>query len=137
VTDVDDNNDCDPATNAVDLFELRLEDFYEHEIHDPKTHASIPRDVARAVLDLAKKGQHKGRGRGGVPRSELATWCQDLIVEEAKEHRAGLLATGMSPADATDAATAKAAQRLHDDYGMNLAPDTIKRRMESNKRHVE
>jgi hypothetical protein len=128
-----DDNDND-STNVVDLFELHLEGFFEDEIiPDP---VSIPRDVARAVLDLAKKSQHKGRGRRGVPRSELNKWCQELVIDEARERKAELQAVNpdMSDAEAKRQAAAEASRLLHDRYKMNLAAETIRLRM---KRQAE
>jgi hypothetical protein len=127
MTDIDDDND----SSAVDKFELYLEGVYEHEIPDPKTHVYIPRDVARAVLHLAKKGQHKGRGRRGVRRSELEKWCQELVIDEAEDCKVDLQKadTNLSDAEAKRQAAAKASRRLHDKYGMNLAAETIRLRM--------
>ncbi len=117
--------------DAVDRFEMYvLGLFVDLEDENPNC-VTIPRDLCEAILELAKKSQHKGKGRGGVPRSELTKWSQEIVVDDAKERRAELLATGMSPKAATDAAAAEAATRLHDMCGANLAPNTIKRRMES------
>jgi hypothetical protein len=133
MTDVDDDNDL--TTSPVDMFEMHLEDFFDQEVHDPRTHASIPRDIARAVLDLARQSQHKGRGKGRVPLSEMDKMRQELVIDEARERKAELLAASniMSIPEAAQQAATEAAIRLHDEHGMNLAASTIMRRMESNR----
>ncbi len=122
-------DDNDPTTSVVDLFELHLLDFFENEIPDPITHVTIPRDVARAVLDLAKKGQ---RVRGQRPLSEVDKLCQESVIDWAKQRKADLRAASpnMNAAQATLQAAADAKRLLLEDYGMNLKASTIKRRMD-------
>lgn len=130
MTDIDDDNDL--TTSPVDMFELYVEDFFDQEVHDPKTHISIPRDLAREMLKCVKKGQ---KGRGQRPRSELQKMYQDLIIDEARQRKADLRAAnpGISAVDAAWQAADEAAERLerlHGEYGIKLAAETIKRRMD-------
>jgi hypothetical protein len=135
MTDDDDDKDYWDPESAVDLLELHLLGFFDDENPDRET-IIFPRDAARIILELAKKALHKGRGRRGVPLSEVDKMRQECLVEWARDRKAELQADdpNISAVQATLQAAAEAKQ-LCDHYGMKraLKAVTIKRLMESNK----
>jgi hypothetical protein len=134
MTDNDDRDYWDDPASAVDLLELHLLDFFEDENPNRET-VILPRDAARIIFELAKKGLHKGRGRRGVSLSEVDKMRQECLIEWAKDRKAELQTTNnMSAVQATLQAAVEAKQ-LCDHYGMKraLKAVTIKRLMESNK----
>jgi Mn-dependent DtxR family transcriptional regulator len=131
------DNDYNPAS-AVDLLEMHLLGLFDDDNPDRDT-IIFPRAAAKIVLELARKGLHKGRGRRGIPLTEVEKWNQELVIDEARERKEELEAALRADPDtdskhaadqaATQAAT-EAAQRLRDLCGRNLSPETIKDRMQ-------
>ena len=81
--------------------------------------------VARFVLELAKRAP-KPRGRPAIHR--WAKQREEIVIRAARRHKDDLIAKGVRKEQAADQAAQEASRQLAKDR--NLAPTTIKRRMQ-------
>lgn len=90
----------------------------------------LPTWVVRYLINLAKRAPKTGRGRNMLRRyEEMADY---LAIESARQHKAKLVAGGMRKEKAASVAAEEASAALGR-RGRNLAPSTVKRRMEGRK----
>jgi hypothetical protein len=105
---------------------------------------TLPLDAARLLLDCARKGMRKGRGKGNQPLSREDRRIRGLIFDFGRRRKAELIAARHpsilvgpddNPRPSAAEAEAKAAEdaRKHgfDHYGVALAKSTIIRGMRS------
>jgi hypothetical protein len=118
------------AASAVEWLELLLE--CDEDCNDNPETVTLPREVARLVLECAKRGMRKDQGRRGVALSETNRMCQEEIIEWARERKDALRAASpdMKATEAASQAAEEASRLLRQRYSMNLSPSTIMRRME-------
>lgn len=89
---------------------------------------SLTLPVARLLLDCARKGLHKGEGKGGIPHSRDKQFRRFNIYNRARTNYQNR-ARGVSPDQAKDEAAEEARQWGVKRYNINLAVSTIKRNM--------
>jgi hypothetical protein len=118
---------------AVDWFEVEIEAHKGRAAcaGKPCTVVQVPIDIAETILECAKQGVHRGKGRprdSYVVRSRKDSIQAFALRRKAKLRAGGLPATGHNSAE--DQAAEEASQLAGEWYGLSLSAGTIKGRME-------
>ena len=82
------------------------------------------------LIQSAKRGMHKGRGKGRWPDFYVTKRLKETIYEEAKDRQRELHAEGIRNSEAKERAAEDARVLAHERYGLNLAASTIMAAME-------
>jgi hypothetical protein len=94
----------------------------------------VPFDIAETILQCARQGVHKGKGKGRPRDSYVVRLRKDAIQAFARSRKAQLRATGL-PATGHNSAEEQAADDARDlareRYGLLLSANTIKRLMQN------
>jgi hypothetical protein len=90
---------------------------------------SLTLPVARLLLDCARKGLHKGEGKGGIPHSRDKQFRRGNIYNRARMNYQELRARGVLPDQAKDEAAEEARLWGDERYNIDLSVNTIKRHM--------
>ena len=115
-----------PAANPDDLLIL-LERIIEGAESEGQKSVTLKTWVARSMLERAKRGTKEGSGRKTI--SVRAKVTESLIIWEAQQRKTELVAQGM-PKEQAEEQAAKEASAEFGEHGRNLAPSTIRRRMQ-------
>ena len=86
----------------------------------------MPIEVARAILDCALKGMHKGQGKRRPRLSHGDKLRRQAIIAFARKRKSELQASGMTTIDAEYQAAEEARVLAKDRYSLKLAVQTIR-----------
>jgi hypothetical protein len=90
----------------------------------------LPTRIVHSILELAKRAPKDGHGRKTI--SVRAKIAENRIIRQAKRRQAELVAKGTPKAKAEEQAIQEASADLRKQE-RNLAPSTIKRRMQQRR----
>lgn len=134
VTATDDDGPGPWAGDRQSAVEVLRIEIARREARGSETEITLPLEIARLILECAKKGVHKGQGRGRprdsrgdkLKKQAIVSWA---LERKAKLHEQGIKATGANSAE--DRAAEEARVLASERYGLSLAVTTIKRMMQS------
>jgi hypothetical protein len=117
------------AQDAVDLAEIVYAvNLARHAEGRPPV--ALPLTVQRQINECAKRGMHKGQGKGRPRDSRVTKLFKEAIVDGAKDLQRELYKRGTKNLDAQWQAAEEASDFARK-QGLKLKADTIKRMMEN------